>query len=75
MWIWKNILKSNLKKVKLNQEGSDLLTRMDAVAGDAGALQPLGKLVGEEGVTQFAVTVLLEHLIVAATLRKILVSL
>lgn len=70
------ILKSKTtKKVKLNQEGSDLLTRMDAVACDAGALQPLGKLVGEEDITQFAVTVLLELVIVAATLRKILVSL
>lgn len=48
---------------------------MDAIAGNTGAPQPLGKLVGEENITQFAVTVLLELLIVAATLRKILVSL
>lgn len=75
MWICKHFKIKFKKKVKLNQEGSNLLTRMDAVAGDAGALQPLGKLVGEEDVTQFAVTVLLELLIVAATLRKIFVSL
>lgn len=43
-----------------------LLTRMEAVAGDTGALQPLGELIGEEDVAQFAVTVVLEQLKVAA---------
>lgn len=47
---------------------------MEAVAGDLGALQPLGELVGEEDVAQFAVTVFLEELIVAAAQSQISVS-
>lgn len=47
---------------------------MEAVAGDVAALQPLGELVGEEDVGQFAVAVLLEELIVAAAQRYISVS-
>lgn len=48
---------------------------MEAVAGDGGALQPLGQLVCEEDVAQFAVTVLLEQLIVTVALIQILVRL
>lgn len=42
----------------LNKPECLILTRMEAVTGDAGALQPLGELVGEEDVAQLAVTVL-----------------
>lgn len=37
-----------------------ILTRVEGVAGDPGALQPLGQLVGEKHVAQFAVGVGLE---------------
>lgn len=47
---------------------------MEAVAGDVGALQPLGELVGEEDVAQFAVTVLPPELIVVLTQTQISVS-
>lgn len=33
---------------------------MEAVAGDAGALQPVGKLSGEQNVAQLAIAVGLE---------------
>lgn len=38
------------------------VTWVHAVTGDLGALQPLGELVCEEHVAQFAVTVRLEEL-------------
>lgn len=38
------------------------LTWVQAVAGDVGPSEPLGELVGEEHVTQFAVAVGLEEL-------------
>lgn len=47
---------------------------MEAVAGDAAALQPLGQLVGEEDVAQFAVTVLLKQLVVASGQRQLSVG-
>lgn len=47
---------------------------MEAVAGNVGALEPLGELVGEEDVTQFAVTVFLEELIDAVAHSQISVS-
>ncbi len=40
----------------------ELLTWMDAVAGDVGSSEPLGELVGEEHVAQFAAAVRLEEL-------------
>lgn len=58
----------------LNKPGCCPLTGVEAVAGDVGALQPLGELVGEEDVAQFAVTVLLEELIVAAAQSQVSVS-
>lgn len=57
-----NIRSVNSSLVMLMRPGC---TRMEAVAGDVGALQPLGEFVGEEDVAQFAVAVLLEDLIVA----------
>lgn len=44
---------------------------METVAGDAGAPQPLGKLVGEQHVAQFAVTVLPEQLVLAAAQNQL----
>lgn len=58
----------------LNKPDCFILTRMEAVTGDAGALQPLGELKGEEDVAQLAVTVLLEQLIVAAAQSQLSVS-
>lgn len=48
----------NKDTVDDTQQGCSVLTWVDTVAGDVGALQPLGELVGEEDVAQFAMAVL-----------------
>lgn len=48
---------------------------MNAVTGDIGTLQPLGKLVGKESVTQLTVAVGVEELPAVATSAQVLLGL
>lgn len=61
--------------VAFSDEMKEIVTGVEAVAGDGGALQPLGQLIREKDVAQFAVTVLLEQLIVTVALIQISVRL